>query len=309
MARIRPAVILALSTVALVLLGAGIWATTTGASSATAAGSRAAHRAEPRVSRAAVPARRSSSTTVTRSAATQPAKTHAAIAPPTIAAVFGAGPPGHSCSAGVVASATHDLLVTAAHCVSGEGTNLTVAPGYHNGDAPYGTWSVTAIFVDPAWASEFSEGDDVAILRVAPHSIGGTTVSLQDVTGAVQLGTTPTGRQAVTVQGFNAGSNDQSVACTTDLAFKHGNPILWCDGFAGGSSGSPWTVVGADHITRIIGVIGGLNQGGCKTQRSFSSAFGANVMALLARAERGGTDGDDAPTAPPPAACAQTDTN
>lgn len=299
MARIRPALALAMATVVLALVGAGIWAMSTGASSATAA--------KPRASRATThpvqSARQSGKTTAPVSATT----VHTAPAPSTVAAVFD-GSTDHSCSAGVIASTTHDLLITAAHCVSGTGTGLTVTPGYDAGQAPYGTWSVTAVFVDPAWAEDQSEDDDFAILRVAPQTVGGETRLLQDVTGAVPLGMTPTGRKVVTVQGFNAGSGDQSVACTTELAFKRGNPVFRCDGYTGGSSGSPWLVTGADHVTRTIGVIGGRHQGGCKQQRSFSSAFGADVMTLLSRAERAGTEGDNAPTAPPPAACTQTST-
>lgn len=274
---------------------------TTGTSSATAAKPQ-------RAPSSTTPLQKSGTSNPTR-ASTATIKVHSASAPSTVAAVFGANSTSHSCTAGVIASATRDLLITAAHCVSGAGTGITVSPGYDAGRAPYGTWSVTAVFVDPAWADHQSENDDFAILRVAPQTMGGMTRRLQDVTGAVPLGTTPTDREAVTVQGFNAGSNDQSVVCTTELAFKRGNPVFQCDGYTDGSSGSPWLVTGADHVTRTVGVIGGLNQGGCKTQRSFSSAFGTNIMELLARAEADGNEGDDAPTVPPPTACTQPSTD
>lgn len=291
--------VIAAIAVVVVLVGAGVWAMTTGAASAKAANSRKSQstmspRQNPQQAATATPAG---------------PKAHSASAPPTIAAVFGANSKIHSCSAGVIASSTHDLLITAAHCVSGDGTGITVVPGYDTGRAPYGTWSVTAVFVDPDWDSNQSPSDDFAILRVAPQQIGGMQEHVQDITGALPLGTTPAEREAVTVQGFNAGSDDQSVVCTTELAFRGGNPTFGCDGYSNGSSGSPWTVTGTDHVTRAIGVIGGLHQGGCKVERSFSPVFGASVLNLLARAERAGADGDDAPNASPAAACSQTSTS
>lgn len=273
----------------------------TGISSATAA--------KPHRSPSATAPTQSADPTGTTAASAKPATVHTAPALPTVAAVFSADSTTHTCSAGVIASTTHDLLITAAHCVSGAGTGITVVPGYDAGRAPYGTWSVTAVFVDPAWASAQPWDDDFAILRVAPQKIGGVTRRLQDVTGALPLGTTPTGREDVTAQGFNAGVNDQSVVCTTELAFKRGEPVFRCDGYVAGSSGSPWMVTGADHVTRTVGVIGGLNQGGCKEERSFSSEFGADVITLLKRAEGAGTEGDKAPTVPPPAACASPSTS
>lgn len=297
MVRIRLALALAVIAVVVVLVSAGVWAMTTGAASAKAANSYQSPMSPTLNSQKAA--------TVTPDGP----KVHSAPAPPTIAAVFGPNSTTHSCSAGVIASSTRDLLITAAHCVSGDGTGMSVVPGYDAGRAPYGTWSVTAVFVDPDWDSKQSPSDDFAILRVAPQQISGMPEHVQDITGALPLGTTPTNREAVTVQGFNAGSGDQSVVCTTELAFRRGNPTFGCDGYANGSSGSPWMVTGTDHITRAIGVIGGLHQGGCKVQRSFSPVFGASVLNLLARAERGGNDGDDAPNTPPAAACSQTSTS
>jgi V8-like Glu-specific endopeptidase len=77
----------------------------------------------------------------------------------------------HFCTASVVDSPAGDLLVTAAHCVAGySGTapaGLAFVPGYDDGTAPYGVWTVTRIFVDSAWASTANPDDDVAFLAVA----------------------------------------------------------------------------------------------------------------------------------------------
>ncbi len=226
-------------------------------------------------------------------------------AQPTVAAVFegGSETSDHSCTASVVSSTSGDLLITAAHCVSGQGTDITVAPGYDAGSTPYGVWSVTAVFVDRAWEVEQSASDDVAILRVAPTVANGLTRTLQDVTSADPLGTTPGRSTPVTVQGFNAGTDDQAISCMAGLNTTAGNPTFQCGNYRDGSSGSPWFATGSDGVTRVIGVIGGLDQGGCTNQTSYSPVFGAAVHNLLSRAEQAGDDGDTLPSPVPPAAC------
>lgn len=230
-----------------------------------------------------------------------------ARANPTVAALFGVSSEtsGHTCTASVVSSTTGDLLITAAHCVSGtgNGSGITVAPGYDAGSTPYGMWSVSAVFVDPAWQMTQSDADDVAILRVAPTVVNGSTRELQDVTTANTLGDTPDPSTAVTVQGFNAGTGDHAISCTTALDLTRGTPTFGCAGYVDGSSGSPWLVTGADGVTQVTGVIGGLNQGGCTSQTSYSPIFGTTVRNLLARAEHAGTNGDTTPPAGAASGC------
>lgn len=224
-----------------------------------------------------------------------------------LAALFGASSEitGHTCTASVVSSSTGDLLVTAAHCLSGtgRGTAIKVAPGYDGGSTPYGVWAVTDVFVNPAWKATQSDADDIAILRVAPKVVNGITEELQDLTGANVLGDTPDPSTTVTVQGFNTGADDHAVSCTAKLAITGGTPTFGCDGYVGGSSGSPWLVTDAAGITRVTGVIGGLNQGGCSSQTSYSPIFGTTARALLVRAEQPGSTGDMTPASEAPSGC------
>ncbi|XAS75288.1 trypsin-like serine protease [Dermatophilaceae bacterium Sec6.4] len=227
---------------------------------------------------------------------------------PTVAALFGASSEtsGHTCTASVVSSTTRNLLITAAHCVSGtgKGTGITVAPGYDAGSTPYGVWSVTDVFMDAAWKASQSDPDDVAILQVAPRVVNGATRELQDVTGANNLGDTPASATTVTVQGFNTGTGDRAISCTTGLDFtRDNNPTFGCAGYVGGSSGSPWLVTSADGTTLVTGVIGGLNQGGCTSRTSYSPVFGTAVAHLLARAESADSFGDTTPAAGTPSGC------
>src|SRR5712691_350845 len=70
---------------------------------------------------------------------------------PAVGALFPLGGK-HFCTASIVHSPAGDLAVTAAHCVSSHGAAMVFIPGFHDGQAPYGTWQVTRVYTDPAWA-------------------------------------------------------------------------------------------------------------------------------------------------------------
>jgi V8-like Glu-specific endopeptidase len=194
----------------------------------------------------------------------------------------------HYCSASVVHSTSGDLVLTAAHCVYGTGLGTEFAPGFHDGVAPYGTWTVTAAYVDPAW----NAGDpsrDVAILRVA--RLGGHR--LEDVVPGYPLGSAPAAGRPVTVDGYVAGSGGRPITCTAPVYYTAGYPSFDCAGFADGVSGGPWLAGG-----RLVGATGGLHQGGCTADTSYSAPFGAATRALLDRAVAGGSGDLVAPALP-----------
>ncbi len=195
----------------------------------------------------------------------------------------------HDCTASVVASRTHDLIMTAAHCVYGLALGWTFAPGYDAGQFPFGVWTVTATFVDPAWQQRQDPHHDVAILRVARHGGQG----IQDVVGANHVAPAPRSGRSVLVIAYNAGAGDRAIRCRTQVYYTAGFPSFDCPGFAGGSSGGPWLARAAGR-TVVRGLIGGLHQGGCTADTSYSPRFGHQVRALLARATAGG-HGDLAP--------------
>jgi hypothetical protein len=184
----------------------------------------------------------------------------------------------HFCSASVVHSPTRDLVVTAAHCVFGTGATIEFAPLLHDSVLPAGVWDVRQIYVDPAWTKSFDPRHDVAFLRVAPR--GGK--ELEDVVPGQPLGT-PSAGADVTVSGYPMGSRGRPVACTAPLELVEGYPGIGCNGFGDGTSGGPWVQAG-----HVVGVIGGLEQGGCAPDVEYSTPFGADVQALLARAVAGG---------------------
>lgn len=205
------------------------------------------------------------------------------VGPLFVPSVLGLGPAlglPHYCTASVVHSSGHNLALTAAHCVYGTGFAIEFAPGYHDGISPYGVWAVRRAYLDAAWLQTQAPQQDFAILELARHNGAG----VEDRTGrAPQLGTAPTAGSVVTVDGYIFGSGGRPLTCAARVYYTAGYPSFDCAGFAAGTSGGPWLRDG-----RVVGVIGGLHQGGCTASTSYSPAFGASVAALLARAEVGG---------------------
>jgi V8-like Glu-specific endopeptidase len=191
----------------------------------------------------------------------------------------------HFCTASVNASPTRDTVITAAHCLSGTGVGMSFVPGYHLGQAPYGTWRVTGAYVPGAWQREQAPTADYAILTVAPHVVAGREVQIADVTGSEELGAAPVGGMTITAVAYNHGVRDDPVICEARVFEHAGYPAFDCHGFRAGSSGSPWLTrdPGSGRWT-LHGVIGGLHGGGCFEYRSHSSAFTSDVDALLDRA-------------------------
>ncbi len=102
----------------------------------------------------------------------------------------------------------------------------------------------------------------------------------------------------VTVVAYPGRVGGQPISCSTITYAHQGYAGFDCSGFVAGTSGSPWLMDyrAATRQGRLYGVIGGLNQGGCSPDTSYTAHFDATTAELLARAERGGA-GDDVPAA------------
>ncbi len=203
----------------------------------------------------------------------------------------------HGCTASVLTSPTHDLILTAAHCVTGTAVGWLFVPGYNNGATPYGVWTVTAAFVSPQWTADQDPQHDYAILRVARQNIAGKSTAVQDVTGGNVLGFAPRSGTQITDIAYNAGVGGQAITCSVPVYYTDGYPSFNCHGYVGGSSGSPWIVTFAGRSLHVVvGVIGGLNQGGCYEYTSYSSAFRRDAYRLMLRAAYSAA-GDTVPAA------------
>jgi V8-like Glu-specific endopeptidase len=189
----------------------------------------------------------------------------------------------HFCTASVVHSPAGDLLVTAAHCVTGYSetspAGLAFVPGYDNGYAPHGVWPVTRVFVDSAWESRADPNDDFAFLTVAQP---GSSTPIEDITGAERLGIGQPSTDIVQVTGYPDGL-DQPVTCRNRAsAFSSTQMQFDCDGYTDGTSGSPFLTRGdtATGESTVIGVIGGYQKGGGSPDVSYAATFGENAQAL-----------------------------
>ncbi|MER6084679.1 trypsin-like peptidase domain-containing protein [Streptomyces sp. NPDC001833] len=204
-----------------------------------------------------------------------------------VGALFGADKAGslsgnHFCTASVVHSPQRDLIVTAAHCIDGEGdaTGLVFVPGYRDGQAPYGVWKVGKRYLPDGWAHGQSEDSDVAFAVVAERD--GKRV--EDVTGSNRFAAgVATGATAVTVTGY-PDSREVPVSCTNKpVARGATQQRIDCPEFTGGTSGSPW--VNGDH--EVVGVLGGHEQGGSTPDVSYSVVLGREAAELYKDATDG----------------------
>ena len=191
----------------------------------------------------------------------------------------------------MLSSPTQNLLITAAHCLSGTGQGITFVPGSVNGSSPYGRWTVTAAYVDPGWLHGQNPLRDVAILRVAPDQIFGAWLQVQQVTGGNRLITTPAAIGQIQVPAYAAGVGGRPFDCLA-TAYRTGSYTAFnCDGYVAGTSGAPFI-----QGSSVLGVIGGLHQGGCFSYTSYSAPFDATTIATFNRAVSGAA-GDNLPAA------------
>ncbi len=214
---------------------------------------------------------------------------------PTVGALFtSATGDVHTCTASVVWSPQGDLLITAAHCLSGTGRGLYFAPAYHDGVSPDGRWAVTGIHLSPGWLTGQSTQRDYAFLTVAPRRIHGRLREIQAVTGANLLAPTVAAGTRVTVPAYNNGAQ-APITCTARLYFHGPYPAFNCSPYLDGSSGSPF-LVHTRFGQEVVGVIGGLHQGGCQPSTSYSAPLGRAAVSSYA-AVLAGARADVAPKA------------
>ena len=192
----------------------------------------------------------------------------------------------HFCTASVVDSPSGDLVMTAAHCVSGlPAGQIAFVPGYRNGAKPFGVWAVTSVIVDQAWLATASPDDDVAFLIVRR---AGTAASVQSFTGGERLGIGQPAGQLVQVTGYPETAGAPVTCLNRASRFSPAQLQFDCDGFTDGTSGSALLakVSPVTGLGTVIGVIGGYQQGGETASVSYADRLGPQVGALYKAATR-----------------------
>jgi Trypsin-like peptidase domain len=201
------------------------------------------------------------------------------------------GAPGAKlCSAVAVDSAGGDLIATAAHCVGGVksriGGSMTVAylPGADDGSRPYGVWYPTRIIRARQWMNGVKNpAFDIAFLTVDRP---GDARPLESVTGAEHFGAIPDAGTLGVQVGYPY-ADRHPVACRTRVRFLSPSQLkLDCAGFPGGTSGGPvlTNVDPGDGIGTLVGVMGGYQNGGRRSDVTYASAFTPAIEQLYRQA-------------------------
>jgi V8-like Glu-specific endopeptidase len=189
-----------------------------------------------------------------------------------VGALFGGsvGPGNHFCTASVVHSPGHDLILTAAHCVSNT-NGVSFVPGYRDGKAPFGSWQVTKLFTTNGWSQNGDPDQDFALLQVAPNASG---QQVEDVVGAENLGLNEPFTATVRLYGY-PNSTENPIVCsnatTQQSAYQR---RIDCPSYPNGTSGGPWI---STTTGNVIGVIGGYQQGGDTDDTSYSAYFDSTI--------------------------------
>ena len=221
-----------------------------------------------------------------------PSATPATAAPvspdPLVGPVFLGASDLHTCTGSVLNSSSGNLILTAAHCLAA-GSPTTFAPGFNDRPGSAGMWNIDAVYLDPQWVTKQDPRADFAIARVTRPD----GASLQNVVGpGLTLGTAPSAGTVVSVIGYPLSVGGSPIGCHGETSTAAaGFPSVKCAGMIAGTSGAPWR-----SGTSVVGLIGGLNGGGCEENVSYSAPFDGGVAALLRRAEASGP-GDAAPGA------------
>lgn len=193
----------------------------------------------------------------------------------------------HFCTASVVDSPGSDLLITAAHCInSGKGgsyrQDIVFVPGYRDGLAPFGIWTVRRLLVAPQWAGASDPDFDVGF--VVLNSLDGKNI--EDILGANRLGLDASYQYLVRVTGYPK-SDASPITCLNYTSEQSVSQLRFeCGGYTGGTSGSPW-MTNFDPRTRtgtIVGVLGGYQQGGDTQAISYSAVLGPAIQHLYQQA-------------------------
>ncbi|WP_327308241.1 serine protease [Streptomyces sp. NBC_01298] len=195
---------------------------------------------------------------------------------------------GHFCTASVVRSEDRDVIATAAHCLGSLDTTY-FAPGYRDGEAPYGLWKLTGTYVAPGWTDGEDPDADIAFATVAPvdgERADGEQADdrrIEDLVGGFPVAAVQPAGATVAVVGYPSRDESPLYCANTTTLFSGTQRRIECPDLSGGTSGSPWLVDGA-----LAGVLGGYEGGGTVPEVSYSAVMGDQAVELYREASDNG---------------------
>lgn len=196
----------------------------------------------------------------------------------------------HFCTASVVGSRHGNLLLTAGHCLYNPGhgyfSRLVFVPKYLDGERPLGTWRIQTMAVDRRWVRSADPDLDFGFATL--HSLGGRQIA--SLVHPNRLATDQGFRNYVHVIGYpgaTAHRADTAIDCGNVTSRAGRFQVRFdCGGYTSGTSGSPWMAHfnPATGTGDIVGVIGGLHQGGYTSSVSYSAYFDHDIQRLYGAA-------------------------
>ncbi|MFD5623942.1 trypsin-like peptidase domain-containing protein [Streptomyces yangpuensis] len=210
------------------------------------------------------------------------------------------------CTASVVASPGRNLIISAAHCLTGADTQqVAFVPQYTRAKPrPFGMFPVlrtaagrSRIWIDQRYRTQGvnrAAALDVAFAQVGPGPKG---FRVQDVVGGNRLVTGAGYAHArATLIGHPSAAarprlcvNRTTKYTSTDSRIPGSFLRIACTGYPGGTSGGPFLLRldGRTGTGDVVGVIGGWKTGGDRPDVSYSSYFGADIRKLYEKAVAG----------------------
>ncbi|GAB3966739.1 hypothetical protein GCM10029978_032570 [Actinoallomurus acanthiterrae] len=207
----------------------------------------------------------------------------------------------HYCSASVVYSTKHNLVLTAAHCIYSYSyktktgyyrDKIAFVPQYDAGSSPYGIWTAKALLVHKGWKNGADPDLDFGFVILTKDKGSGKNVA--DVTGSNRLTPNTALPENIHVVGYPTSKtpeNDRAIQCDTTAIHRFKYQLAFdCDGYIGGTSGSPWLwqYDPAKQQGKVVGVLGGYHRGGDSPQRSYSSLLDHDIANMRDQAESEG---------------------
>ncbi|MER7755675.1 hypothetical protein [Kitasatospora sp. NPDC097643] len=217
---------------------------------------------------------------------------------PSVGALFfNVGPIHERCTGTVINTGTGNIIATAGHCIWNRMAswlpptpmpNPVFVPGYHNGQAPYGKWSVKSRYIATAWKKNLHPDYDYGFI-VLNKSNGRR---IQDVVGANGWRTNAGYSNWVEITGY-PDNRDQPLQCFAWT--RQANNWMWqlifpCDNFHTGVSGSLLLENYGRQIPQLgvaVASLGGYQQGGNSDNTSYAVLWNGNTAALINAAVRG----------------------
>ena len=146
---------------------------------------------------------------------------------------------GYSCSATVISSSSHSVIMTAGHCVhdqdAGFAKRVIFVPAYHRGDRPFGVWGASRLITTNGWKRIENYNYDYAAVKL--RKAGGDAVG--NVVGEQGVAFNQSREQTFQAIGYPFNKSRAEIMWNCIAAFAGVDPR---DRFAG----SPGNGIGCD---------------------------------------------------------------